>query len=353
MSDLTSSNISDFASTAANAAKAGSTVYSAVAGAAGSVAGGVIQSNAANNAAQIATDSANRSAGIAQDRYNTTRSDLMPYQQTGQNALQYQNDRLGVFSNYGDQYVAQMQGENPNVTANNVALPATEFTSYVPNTVQNSQVPGGMSQAELEQTPGYQFTRDQGLQAVQNSAAARGLGVSGAALKGAATYATGLADQTYKDQFAIKQQQFTDTMNQDNQNFGQQNTRFAAQNTQDASLFGQRQTQYSDAFGQNQMAFNQQQQRFGNAQAIGTFDQAGRTNSANRLAAVASLGENAGAQTGNAGAQAATAAGNYLTSGASGAASGALASGNALSGAINGLSNAYSSYSAQQRLGNG
>lgn len=57
------------------------------------------------------------------------------------------------------------------------------------------------NQAELEATPGYQFTRTQGLKAVQNSAAARGLGVSGAALKGAATFATGLADQTYQSNY--------------------------------------------------------------------------------------------------------------------------------------------------------
>lgn len=61
--------------------------------------------------------------------------------------------------------------------------------------------PINMDQATLEQTPGYQFNKTQGLKAVQNSAAARGLGNSGAALKGAATFATGLADNTYQQQF--------------------------------------------------------------------------------------------------------------------------------------------------------
>lgn len=55
-------------------------------------------------------------------------------------------------------------------------------------------------QTGLENLPGYKFTKQQGLKAVQNSASARGLGVSGAAQKGAATYATGLADSTYGDQ---------------------------------------------------------------------------------------------------------------------------------------------------------
>lgn len=70
-----------------------------------------------------------------------------------------------------------------------------------------------MDQATLESTPGYQFNRRQGLKAVQNSAAARGLGVSGAALKGAAEFATGLADNTYQQQFANENTNRTNAYN--------------------------------------------------------------------------------------------------------------------------------------------
>lgn len=59
-----------------------------------------------------------------------------------------------------------------------------------------------MDQAALVNTPGYQFNLSQGLRAAQSSAAARGLGLSGAAIKGATDYATGLADSTYQQQFA-------------------------------------------------------------------------------------------------------------------------------------------------------
>lgn len=61
--------------------------------------------------------------------------------------------------------------------------------------------PFNLTQQQLAQTPGYQWALQQGLQSTQNAAAARGLGVSGAALKGAANFATGLADQTYQNQF--------------------------------------------------------------------------------------------------------------------------------------------------------
>lgn len=70
-----------------------------------------------------------------------------------------------------------------------------------------------MDQATLEATPGYQFTKRQGLKSVQNSAAARGLGSSGAAMKGAADYATGLADTTYKTQFDVARANKTDAFN--------------------------------------------------------------------------------------------------------------------------------------------
>lgn len=52
----------------------------------------------------------------------------------------------------------------------------------------------------LENLPGYRFTREQGLRGTQNALTASGLGRSGAAVKGAARFATGLADQTYRDQ---------------------------------------------------------------------------------------------------------------------------------------------------------
>ncbi len=59
-----------------------------------------------------------------------------------------------------------------------------------------------MDQATLEATPGYKWNLAQGLKGVYNSASARGLGASGAALKGAGAYATGLADSTYQNQFS-------------------------------------------------------------------------------------------------------------------------------------------------------
>ena len=294
-----------------------------VAQAAGSVAAASIQAGATRDAAKLATDSANRSADLVQGRYDTTRSDLMPYQQTGQQAQAWEQGAIPAYNYYGTDYSQMMARDNPNSTLGGVVVPTAQ---------NNAVVPGRMDQATLEQTPGYQFALSQGLQATQNSAAARGLGVSGAALKGAATFATGLADNTYQQQFNQLQTQFQDKLSQDQQNFGQ------SQNI------------FTDQYNLGQGQFSQAQQKFANDQNMGTFDQTSRTAAANRLAGLSSLGANAAAQTGQAGTQAASAAGNYLTAGASGAGAGLIAGGNAWGGAVNGITNALSQYQAQQAL---
>lgn len=58
------------------------------------------------------------------------------------------------------------------------------------------------SPGDLTKDPGYQFQLDQGLQALDRSNASRGNYYSGAALKDAAGYAQGLADQTAQDAYS-------------------------------------------------------------------------------------------------------------------------------------------------------
>ncbi len=126
-------------------------------GAAISGAASIYGANQASSAQQAA---ANQAAQTQMAMYRQTQKYLAPYR------------------NAGEADLGTLQGQLPFLTS-----------------------PIKMDEATLEQTPGYQFTRSQGLKAVQNSAVARGLGESGAALKGAATFATGLADNTYQNQF--------------------------------------------------------------------------------------------------------------------------------------------------------
>ncbi len=138
------------------------------------------------SAAGKASSAANQAAQLQSDQFQTTRNDLLPYNTAGQSVLPSMT-ALAQSGQYGGgpNYLAQAAG----------------------------MLPGQMTQAELEQTPGYQFNLAQGLKATQSAAAARGLGVSGAALKGASTYATGLADSTYQQQFQNAQTRYSDVYN--------------------------------------------------------------------------------------------------------------------------------------------
>lgn len=232
-------------------------VASAGIGAIGSIMGANASASAAKQAAEL-----------AQQRYDTTRGDLSPYTTAGQSVL-------------------------PNLTSLATSGPnGPGGTNYLD--MAAGMVPPTMTEAELEQTPGYQFNRDQGLKAVQNSAAAKGLGVSGSAMKGAATFATGLADSTYQNQFANAQTRFGDVLN------------------------------------------------------LNTTQQGNLTNQFNRLNSVATLGENAGAQTGSTGATLANTAGNALIQAGNATAAGYTGAANAAQGAIG---NALSYNLLQQQIG--
>ena len=140
-----------------------------VLGAGASVASGIIGSNAAQSAAQTQAAAANTASTNQLNEFNQIQGNLQPYVTAGQGSLSTVQNLLGLTGPGG----TAPAGGTPNTAAINAAL---------------------------TQTPGYQFTLNQGLESTQNSYAAQGLGTSGAALKGAATFATGLAQQTYEQQ---------------------------------------------------------------------------------------------------------------------------------------------------------
>ena len=236
---------------------AGATIGAGVLGAGSSLMG-------SGKASSAAKDAANQ----AQQRYMQTRADLQPFAGIGQTAA---GNALSL-----------AQGS-----------PTGGGPDYLAMAQQN--LPPQMTQAQLEQTPGYQWNLAQGLKATQATAAARGLGVSGASLKGAATYATGLADSTYKNQFDMAQQRFGDILN------------------------------------------------------LNTGQQGNLTNQFNRYNALAGTGESAAAGTGTIGASLANTSANYTNAAGVDQATGLSNAGNRLAGGVNN----YLGYNAYQNsLGN-
>src|SRR6266571_2086248 len=111
----------------------------------GSVGSSLISAGAAKSAASTQAAAAKYAADLQLQEQNQVRADLNPFRTVGENAT----NRLAAFN------------QLPGITT----LPPDAENSF------------------LEATPGYQFALSQGLKSTQNSAAARGLGTSGAALK--------------------------------------------------------------------------------------------------------------------------------------------------------------------------
>lgn len=117
----------------------------------------------ANKAADIQSKNADKVAAMQQQQYAQTREDLSPYRAIGGDASERLTSRLSEL---------------------------TTPISVNPQDFLNSDY--------------YKFLETQGNRAVTNSAAARGLGSSGAALKGAAAFAKGLNSQEWQNNFNMQ-----------------------------------------------------------------------------------------------------------------------------------------------------
>lgn len=142
-------------------------IAAAVLGAGALSAGASIWS--ANKASNAQTQAAQQGIQAQQQMYESNKNLLSPFIQAGQGGI----DNL---KNWID----------PTSTTN----PLSALVKLV--------TPGADMSSVLEQTPGYQFSANQGTRAAMNALAARGLGGSpGAIAKGVGGYVSGLASNTW------------------------------------------------------------------------------------------------------------------------------------------------------------
>ena len=93
--------------------------------------------------------------------------------------------------------------EEPYNQAGQAAIPQLQtLLGLTPSGGPTSAATNANTLAALQNTPGYQFAKQQGLQGVTNQASAMGLLGSGNTLQALDQYGTGLADQTYQQQVA-------------------------------------------------------------------------------------------------------------------------------------------------------
>lgn len=124
----------------------------------GSLLGSIFAKDAAEDAAEVQAQASRAAIGEQRRQYDQTRADMMPWMEAGKSAL------------------AQLR----------------ELTK-----------PGGdlMQPYQFEADPGYQFGLDEGMKAINNNMAARGMRKSGAAMKGLGRFATDYATTKYNEGF--------------------------------------------------------------------------------------------------------------------------------------------------------
>jgi hypothetical protein len=127
------------------------------------------QREAAAQSAAAQREAADKSIAAQREMFDIGRADLAPYREGGTTA---QNQLMTLLGIGGDQN-AQGYGKY-----------AKDF---------------GMSDFTMD--PGYQFRLKTGLESLERSAAARGMGLSGAALKGITDYSQNKASDEYKNAF--------------------------------------------------------------------------------------------------------------------------------------------------------
>jgi len=147
----------------------GSAVLGAGAGLYGSSKAADAQQAAAERSAAAQREAADKSIAAQREMFDIGRADLAPYRQGGTTA---QNQLMTLLGIGGDQN-AQGYGKY-----------ARDF---------------GMS--DFTTDPGYQFRLEQGMRALNASAAAKGMGMSGANIKGATEYGQNLGSQEYQNAF--------------------------------------------------------------------------------------------------------------------------------------------------------
>lgn len=150
------------------------------------------QAEAARESARRQADAAEHGINIQNQQWNQTRQDLLPYIQTGSNALSELNN-VGLQSQFGtssdpwSRYSSQSD------------VPSFQQFGIDPMTAYQQQT--NPFQFDPTSDPSYQFRLQEGLDAVEGSAAAQGGLFSGQTGKDLTNYAQNAASQEYQKAF--------------------------------------------------------------------------------------------------------------------------------------------------------
>ena len=137
------------------------------------------QEEAAGQASEVAQESTDKQLELMRQIWEQQHKDQSPYLQQGQQAI----GKLADLTLGGDNFQSYLKARG---------LGGGQFSTN---------------------NPQYQFLQKQGMQALDRSAAARGMGYSGAQLKALNEYGQGLASQQYDKEYNRANNEFTDYYN--------------------------------------------------------------------------------------------------------------------------------------------
>ena len=259
------------------------------------------QEEAAYEANQTARALSAEQMDLYKQIYNEQKAQQAPYLQQGQAAIGKLGSLMGLKQKMtpqekGNAIISVLTGGgNPSpIESNNVIKnynssdnPLDDpFESYL----QKTGLQGGLD-AYLKQkgvsnygflnSPQYQFLQKQGQQALDRSAAARGMGYSGAQMKAAQQFGQGLASQQYDNEYNRAAKEYFNKYDQAANQFGNYYNRLAAlaQGGQQAvQATGNQGAQYAQNVGGTLGSLSTQLQnnigQLGNARASGYIGQA-------------------------------------------------------------------------------
>jgi len=333
--------------------------------AAGSVAGGALASGAARNAANTQSQAAQEANRVLQEMYGQTRADLTPYRLAGYGALGDMIAQAQIPFGYGQYNPTQvLNPEQYSFDASQYNFDPSQYQFTAPNQALNPadyRFAPTSGQQVLNDDPGYQFRMNEGMKAINASAAAKGGLQSGAALKAAQQYGQGLASQEYGASYgrALGRNQM-DWQRAQYGNEQQYNRALAEKERQTELAKYGNQWNYNVGRDANQLRYardyqmntdvaqrNRDQYALNYQTALGT-----RQQNIGELQALANMGMGAQGQQSTATANLANALTGNITGAGAAQAAGQVGAANAWQGAFTGIGNSANSYLQGQYLQN-
>ena len=184
------------------------------------VVGAAASSNASSKASKAQQNAARAAGNVEMEQYYQNRDDQAPWRNAGQQGLDMMMEGLGRIPQTEANFdAAEYLRRYPGVAAdpyykdhpfehymNSGAAEGTQFT-YNAGAQAAARAPGfgdfnrDFTLADFTKDPGYDFRMQQGTQALDRSAAARGGALGGAAIKAAQRYGQDFASNEYQNAY--------------------------------------------------------------------------------------------------------------------------------------------------------